>query len=78
VHYRQRAFATTVRTDDFYRVFLLPGVDHCGTTFFSTGSLLKPGADLNALVNWVENGRAPATLPTTTRDVGRYLPAPTH
>jgi hypothetical protein len=42
---------------------------------------VNPGADLAALVNWVEKGNAPATLPTTTpdgkitRDIARYSAA---
>jgi hypothetical protein len=81
VHYRDRVdavFGGTKRVDDFYRLFLLPGVDHCGTTLYSTGPLVNPGADLDALVDWVEKGEAPATLPatsvngTTTRNVCRY------
>lgn len=80
-HYRNRVdalFGGTKRVDDFYRVFLVPGVDHCGTKFFSTGPLVNPGADLNALVNWVEKGQAPNTLPatsadgSTTRNICRY------
>ncbi len=81
VHYRERVDAVsggTKRVDDFYRLFLLPGVDHCGTKLYSTGPRINPGADLDALVNWVEKGEAPATLPatspdgTTTRNVCRY------
>ena len=77
VDYRQRVDALlggTAQVDDFYRVFLAPGVAHCG---------LKGGGvdDLAALTAWVEQGRAPdvlhATLPTATggavaRDVCRY------
>lgn len=81
VHYRNRVdalFGGTRRVDDFYRLFLVPGVDHCGTKFYSNGPLVNPGADLNALVEWVEKGHAPATLPatsadgTTTRNICRY------
>ncbi|WP_250032347.1 tannase/feruloyl esterase family alpha/beta hydrolase [Paractinoplanes maris] len=72
VDYRKRVNATlggSKRVDKFYRVFLLPGVDHCGTTLFTTGGLVQPGADLNALINWVEKGDAPAYLPTTKGNV---------
>ncbi|BAL87805.1 hypothetical protein AMIS_25850 [Actinoplanes missouriensis 431] len=72
VDYRKRVNATlggSKRVDNFYRVFLLPGVDHCGTALFSTGGLVQPGADLNALINWVEKGEAPAYLPTTDGNV---------
>ena len=81
VRYRNRVdavFGGTKRVDKYYRMFLLPGVDHCATTLYSTGPRINPGADLEALVNWVEKGEAPATLPatsidgTTTRNVCRY------
>ncbi len=71
VDYRKHVnavFGGNRRVDDFYRLFLLPGVDHCGASLFGTGATVNPGADLNALVNWVEKGTAPATLPTTTAD----------
>ncbi|SCF23300.1 Tannase and feruloyl esterase [Micromonospora chokoriensis] len=71
VDYRKHVNATlggNKRVNNFYRVFLLPGVDHCGTPLFSTGPLVNPGADLDALVNWVEKGHAPATLPVTSVD----------
>ncbi|MFF3439490.1 tannase/feruloyl esterase family alpha/beta hydrolase [Streptosporangium sp. NPDC002721] len=64
------------RVDDFYRLFLLPGVNHC-----AGGTGPYPTDDLGALVDWVEKGRAPATLAasapgadgrTVTRDVCRY------
>ncbi|MFE2541668.1 tannase/feruloyl esterase family alpha/beta hydrolase [Actinacidiphila glaucinigra] len=48
------------RVDDFYRLFLAPGTDHCGLNG-SDGS-----ADgLGALTAWVEHGKAPRTLPAT-------------
>ncbi|NAS27354.1 tannase/feruloyl esterase family alpha/beta hydrolase [Herbidospora sp. NEAU-GS84] len=79
VAYRERVnrvFGGDKRVDDFYRLFLLPGVSHCigGTGPFPTD-------DLGALVDWVEKGRAPATLAasvlgpdgkTVTRDICRY------
>ncbi|GAA2277997.1 hypothetical protein GCM10010430_74930 [Kitasatospora cystarginea] len=64
----------TKEVDDFYRVFLAPGVTHCG---LNAGSV----DDLAALTAWVEHGQAPnvlhATLTTATgqtvaRDVYRY------
>jgi hypothetical protein len=42
---------------DFYRLFLAPGVGHCGG-----GVGPAPTDPFNALVNWVEQGIAPATL----------------
>ncbi|MFD5322653.1 DUF6351 family protein [Streptomyces sp. NPDC127092] len=60
----ERKLGGTKKVDDFYRLFLAPGVTHCG---FNDGS----GAtvdDLGALVAWVEGGRAPRTLPVTVRN----------
>ncbi|MFF7094446.1 DUF6351 family protein [Streptomyces rubradiris] len=48
------------KVDDFYRLFLAPGTDHCGLNG-QDGS-----ADgLAALTAWVEHGKAPRTLPAT-------------
>lgn len=77
VDYRRRVDALmggTEKVDDFYRVFLAPGVAHCG---------LGGGKadDLAALTAWVEQGKAPAVLHATltaatgqsvARDVCRY------
>ncbi|MFE4974789.1 tannase/feruloyl esterase family alpha/beta hydrolase [Kitasatospora sp. NPDC056651] len=77
VDYRERVderMGGTRKVDDFYRLFLAPGVSHCG---------LDGGRsdDLAALTAWVERGKAPAvlhaTLTTATgqdvaRDVCRY------
>ncbi|KAJ5617721.1 hypothetical protein N7537_002835 [Penicillium hordei] len=45
---------------DFYRLFLAPGVAHC---FGGSGG--QPHTVLEALVEWVENGTAPETLPVS-------------
>ncbi|KAF8153585.1 tannase and feruloyl esterase [Mycena galopus ATCC 62051] len=60
--------------DDFYRLFLIPGMGHCvgglGPTSFGQGTVV-PGTNLVndsghnvllALVDWVEGGVAPATI----------------
>lgn len=44
--------------DDFFRVFVAPGVQHCGG-----GPGAAPSNPLTQLVQWVENGTAPDTLP---------------
>jgi feruloyl esterase len=58
--------AALTNTQAFYRLFLVPGMQHC-----SGG----PGTDnfdmLAALENWVENGDAPASIPATHRTAGR-------
>jgi hypothetical protein len=43
----------------FYRLFRAPGVGHC-----SGGSGPQPQNLFDTLVNWVENGAAPATVPS--------------
>ncbi|MFF2955090.1 tannase/feruloyl esterase family alpha/beta hydrolase [Kitasatospora sp. NPDC057965] len=59
----ERTMGGAKRVDDFYRLFLAPGTPHCG---------LNKGAgtvdDLGALRAWVEQGKAPATLPATLVD----------
>ncbi|MFC8796592.1 tannase/feruloyl esterase family alpha/beta hydrolase [Promicromonospora sp. NPDC057138] len=72
VDYRQRVerrFGGPARVDNFYRLFLLPGVEHCGG-----GPGAQPTGALDALVNWVEKGQAPATLATSaTREDGTVV-----
>ncbi len=46
------------RTGQFARLFMAPGVDHCGG-----GSGAAPTDPLAALVAWVEQGKAPDSLP---------------
>ncbi|MGP4045955.1 tannase/feruloyl esterase family alpha/beta hydrolase [Streptomyces sp. 2A115] len=79
VEYREqveREMGGTKRVDDFYRLFLAPGTNHCGLNG------LDGSADgLAALTAWVEHGKAPKTLPATlindsqqsvTRDLCSY------
>ncbi|GGM50149.1 tannase/feruloyl esterase family alpha/beta hydrolase [Dactylosporangium sucinum] len=72
VEYRSRVDAATGgtgTTDQFFRVFLAPGVAHC-----SGGAGPAPTDPLAALVDWVEHGRAPDTLPAATTDAhGRRI-----
>jgi pimeloyl-ACP methyl ester carboxylesterase len=66
VDYRERvsdAVGGEKRADEFYRLFLLPGVLHCGG-----GPGQQPVDPLGALVKWVEKGKAPHTLATATVD----------
>jgi hypothetical protein len=48
------------QTQQFYRHFMAPGVAHCGG-----GAGPQPQNMFQAVVNWVENGQAPATLLAT-------------
>jgi hypothetical protein len=47
------------KTAQFLRLFLAPGIGHCG------GPGAMPSGQLDALVSWVEDGKAPATLPAS-------------
>lgn len=71
VKYRQRVereMGGSDAVDEFYRLFLAPGVQHCG---------LGPGAipkdPLESLIDWVEKGEAPDTLAAETQDHEGYL-----
>ncbi|WP_181774882.1 tannase/feruloyl esterase family alpha/beta hydrolase [Amycolatopsis pittospori] len=59
----EREMGGPQRVNDFYRLFLAPGVAHC---FGGAGA--APTNALGALVDWVEHGKAPATLPAANRD----------
>lgn len=57
--------------DEFYRLFMAPGVEHCGGGYGAA-----PTDPFDVLVAWVENGTAPDTLPASgngiTRDLCRF------
>lgn len=59
------------KVDEFYRLFMAPGVEHCGGGYGAT-----PTDPFDALVAWVENGTAPDVLPAAgnglTRNLCRY------
>jgi hypothetical protein len=50
-------------TAGFFRFFLAPGVAHC-----AGGTGPAPTGQLAAVIDWVENGKAPDTLPAVRRD----------
>ena len=50
------------KTAQFLRLFLAPGIGHC-----AGGPGAMPSGQLDALVSWVEDGKAPATLPASRR-----------
>ena len=53
--------------DDFNRLFMIPGVDHCG--ILSGPGINQGGIDLlTALERWLDTGDAPDSLLTTHRD----------
>jgi len=51
------------RTSEFIRLFMAPGVTHC-----AGGAGPTPTGQMEALLAWVEEGRAPETLLATRRD----------
>lgn len=60
VRYRERVEALmggARNVNKFYRLFLAPGVEHCGG-----GAGPVPKDPLSALIDWVENGEAPETV----------------
>ncbi|WP_432942982.1 tannase/feruloyl esterase family alpha/beta hydrolase [Kribbella sp. CA-253562] len=64
VDYRKRVERTVGGdVNSFYRLFLAPGAQHCGG-----GVGPAPTDPLAALVSWVEQGKAPKTLPAATAD----------
>jgi len=50
-------------SERFIRLFMAPGVGHCGG-----GTGPAPSGQLEALLDWVEEGRAPETLTAALRD----------
>jgi hypothetical protein len=51
------------KTSEFVRLFLAPGVGHC-----AGGAGPTPYGQLDALLSWVEEGKAPQTLAAARRD----------
>jgi feruloyl esterase len=66
IHYYtrlQQQMGGAKKTSDFARFYLAPGVSHC-----AGGPGPQPTGVLDALVTWVEDGKAPETLTATRRD----------
>ncbi|KAF2124041.1 tannase-domain-containing protein [Dothidotthia symphoricarpi CBS 119687] len=72
VAYRKRvegAMGGAQAVDDYYRLFLVPGVQHCGG-----GDGPVPTDPLAALITWVEDGQPPETLDAeTTTEYGETI-----
>jgi hypothetical protein len=51
------------KTSQFMRLFMAPGVGHCGG-----GAGPAPSGQLEALLAWVEDGKAPQTILATGRN----------
>jgi feruloyl esterase len=59
---------------NFYRLFLVPGFDHCGLQ--SGVGISQSGLDpLSALENWVEKGVAPDPLAEAERSLRELVQA---
>lgn len=69
IQYYKSALALDSQLGDYFRLFLAPGVGHC-----QGGVGFVPDDPLGALVEWVENDIAPATLSGTSLTSGRKQP----
>lgn len=65
----QNFMGGAARTSDFARLFMLPGVGHCGG-----GDGPDSFNGLGALVDWVEQGQAPTSLLTSKVRLSRRPP----
>lgn len=67
----QDAMGDPDEVDEFYRLFMAPGVEHCGGGYGAT-----PSDPFDALVAWVEDGTVPEVLPASgsgfTRNLCKY------
>jgi hypothetical protein len=59
----QREMGGAKKTAEFVRLFMAPGVGHC-----AGGAGPTPAAPVDALLAWVEDGKAPESLLATRRD----------
>jgi len=59
----QKKMGGARKTAEFARLFMAPGVGHCGG-----GAGPSPYGQLDALLSWVEDDKAPATLTAARRD----------
>ena len=73
-YYNQLSKSYGKNTADFARLFLVPGMNHCGGGAYTTDYF----ATLDALVDWVEHDKAPDTLSAQPGDpASSSLPAGT-
>ncbi|KAI0878075.1 tannase and feruloyl esterase [Hypoxylon argillaceum] len=56
--------AGTAAMDDFLRLYVVPGAEHCGSNAAQPGAGW-PSTTLQTVINWVENGVAPVKLNTS-------------
>ena len=78
----ERAMGGETRTQDFYRLFMVPGMAHCGggpgANEFGGSGADAPIVDadhdlLSALEAWVEKGTAPARITASRVDHGKVV-----
>ncbi|KAJ4299776.1 hypothetical protein N0V90_005022 [Kalmusia sp. IMI 367209] len=67
-HSLERQNGGAEATNEFHRLFLAPGVAHCGG-----GNGPVPTDPLSDLLNWVEKGIAPDSLPASTNQNGTVI-----
>jgi len=63
----EKRFGGKEQTQDFFRLFMVPGMDHC-TVLTNLGITHDSVDPLTALEKWVEEGEAPDELPVTRFD----------
>ncbi len=56
---------------DWYRLFLVPGAAHCSPSTTQPNGPF-PNATLGVLIDWVENGNKPVTLPAVVSDDSEF------
>jgi feruloyl esterase len=67
-YYLKAIAANGLTTPDFFRLFMVPGMFHC------RGGIGIDRLDaMTALVNWVENGVAPASITAARMDQGKVV-----
>jgi feruloyl esterase len=67
-YYMKAVAANGLGTPDFFRLFMVPGMFHC------RGGIGVDRLDaMTALINWVENGVAPASITAAQVDKGKLL-----
>ncbi len=64
----QQAMGGAAAVDAFYRLFMAPGVQHCGG-----GTGAAPSDPFAALVSWVETGQPPDTLAAAGNGLAKNL-----
>jgi feruloyl esterase len=67
-YYMKAVAANGLGTPDFFRLFMVPGMFHC------RGGAGPDRLDaMTALINWVENGTAPASIVASQLDQGKLV-----